>query len=144
LYWFPAVGIDKIYDYRGKVGRDWKSFGGLGLNDRALSIAWNAMNPEKPEFVTSGVPRNPVLDEEAVRKWRETNPAEDEEMVDIVHQRPSPLAEGLAERAQLQLHRGRTQLPAVRCIERPTEVIKDFQEEEESSDIEMREEAEEE
>jgi hypothetical protein len=75
-----------------------------------------------------------------VCKWREANPVEDEGMVDIVQQRLAPLAEGLAQHAQQQLQQGRVQLLAIRYIEQSTEVIKDFQEEEESSDIEMKEE----
>ncbi|KAJ7808398.1 hypothetical protein B0H14DRAFT_2608974 [Mycena olivaceomarginata] len=81
-----------------------------------------------------------VLDEEAVHKWCEANPVEDEGMVDIVQQQLAPLVDGLAQRAQQQLQRGRVQLPAIRYIEQLTEVIKDFQEKEESSDIEMKEE----
>jgi hypothetical protein len=106
---------------------------------RAISIAWNRKK-QSLHAVTTGEPRDPVLDEEAVRKWCEANPVEDEGMVDIVQQQLAPLADGLAQRTQQQLQRGRVQLLAIRYIEQSTEVIKDFQEKEESLDIKMKEE----
>ncbi|KAJ7854192.1 hypothetical protein B0H14DRAFT_2580016 [Mycena olivaceomarginata] len=139
LCWFPSIVTDKVYDYRVKSGQGWTSFGGLVGKARAICIAWNRKK-QSLHAVTTGEPRDPVLDEEAVHKWREANPVEDEGMVDIVQQQLAPLADGLAQRAQQQLQRGRVQLPAIRYIEQSTEVIKDFQEKEESSDIEMKEE----
>ncbi|KAJ7791108.1 hypothetical protein B0H14DRAFT_2625362 [Mycena olivaceomarginata] len=139
LCWFPSIVTDKVYDYRVKSGQGWTSFGGLVGKARAICIAWNRKK-QSLHAVTTGEPRDPVLDEEAVHKWRKANPVEDEGMVDIVQQQLAPLADGLAQRAQQQLQRGRVQLPVIRYIEQSTEVIKDFQEKEESSDIEMKEE----
>ncbi|KAJ7794265.1 hypothetical protein B0H14DRAFT_2622052 [Mycena olivaceomarginata] len=126
LCWFPSIVTDKVYDYRAKSGQGWTSFGGLVGKARAISIGWNRKK-RSLHAVTTSEPRDPALDEEAVRKWCEANPVEDEGMVDIVQQQLAPLAEGLAQRTQ-------------QYIKHSTGMIKDFQEEEESSDIEMKEE----
>ncbi|KAJ7303700.1 hypothetical protein DFH08DRAFT_825632 [Mycena albidolilacea] len=131
LCWFPSIVTDKVYDYRAKSGQGWTSFGDLVGKARAISIGWNRKK-RSLHAVTTGEPRDPVLDEEAVCKWREANPVEDEGMVDIVQQRLVPWRKGWHS-APNSSYSGAV------FNSRLSEVIKDFQEEE-SSDIEMKEE----